>query len=157
MVKVYSETMKICLTSSSGGHFNQLIKLLPILKSRKLFFITPATHMKNVLNRYTTYFIKNPGRNPFKFLSHSIVSLIILTKERPDVVITTGAGLVVPICFLAKFLFQSKIIFIESFSRIDTQSLTGKIVFHISDLFIVQWKKAQKLYGKKTVYGGPLL
>lgn len=149
--------MKICLMSSSGGHFNQLIKLLPILKKHKLFFITPATHMKNVLSKYKTYFIKNPGRNPFKVLSHSIVSLIILLKERPDVVITTGAGLVVPVCFLAKFLFRSKIIFIESFSRIDSPSLTGKIVFPISDLFIVQWKELQKFYGGRAVYGGPLL
>ena len=149
--------MKICLTASSGGHLNQLLELLSVLKRYKIFFITPATHMKRELSNYPVYFVKNPGRNPFKFLIHSIVSLNILIKEKPDVVITTGAGLVVPICFLAKFLFKSKIIFIESFSRISSPSLTGKIVYRISDLFIVQWKQIRKFYGDKAVYGGSLI
>lgn len=148
--------MKICLSASSGGHFIQLTMLLPILKKYKLFFVTPATHMKNVLKRHKIYFVKNPGRNPFKFLTHSVLSLMILLKERPNVVITTGAGLVVPICFLSKFLLGSKIIFIESFSRINSPSLTGRIIFPISDLFIVQWEELQKFYGKRAVYGGQL-
>jgi len=149
--------MKICLTSSSGGHFNQLLKLLPVLKGHGLFFVTPSSHMRNVLNNYKMYFVENPGRNPLKFITHSIKSLFILLKERPNVIITTGAGLVVPICFMGKFLFRSKIIFIETFSRIDTPSLTGRLVFHISDLFIIQWKQLKKFYGDKAVYGGQLL
>ena len=149
--------MKICLTASSGGHFNQIIKLLPILNKHEIFFITPATHMKRLLKKYKTYFVSNPVRNPFKFVIHSFVSLSILLKERPNVVISTGAGLTVPVCFLAKFLLRSKIIFIESFSRIDSPSLTGKMVFPISDVFIVQWKRLLKFYGKKAIYGGSLL
>lgn len=113
--------------------------------------------MKNVLRDYKVYFVANPGRNPFKFIIHSVISLIVLVKERPKVVITTGAGLVVPICYLSKLLFRSKIIFIESFSRIDSPSLTGRIVFSISDLFIVQWEQLLKIYGNKAVYGGPLI
>lgn len=148
--------MKICVTASSGGHFNQLLKLLPVLNKHKLFFVTPAFHMKNILNNYETYFVKNPGRNLLKFITHSIRSFFILLKERPDVVITTGAGLVVPICFMAKFIFRSKIIFIETFSRIDKPSLTGRIVYHISNLFIIQWKQLKKFYGDKAVYGGQL-
>lgn len=149
--------MKICLTASSGGHFNQLLELLPILKKHKLFFVTPASHMKTVLGNYKMYIVKNPGRNPLRFVTHSVGSLRILFKEKPDVVITTGAGIVVPICFLAKFLFGSKIIFIETFSRIDEPSLTGRIVYRISDLFIIQWKQLKKFYGDKAIYGGSLV
>ncbi len=149
--------MKICLTASSGGHFNQLMKILPILKKHKLFFVTPASHMRNVLKNYKLYLVDNPGRNPLKFVTHSIRTLFVLLKERPQVVITTGAGLVVPLCFMAKILFRSKIIFIETFSRIDKPSLTGRIVYHISDLFIIQWEKLEKFYGDKAIYGGQLL
>ncbi|MBI3335333.1 MAG: polysaccharide biosynthesis protein [Candidatus Portnoybacteria bacterium] len=149
--------MKVCLTASGGGHLIQLLRLLPILKKHETFFIIPGSHMKNVLKDYKIYSVNNPQRNPFKFILHSIVSLRILAKEKPDVVITNGAGLVVPICFLSKFLFKSKIVFIESFSRIDTPSKTGKIIFKIADLFIVQWADLQKFYGSKAVYGGQLV
>lgn len=149
--------MKICLTASGGGHLIQLLRLLPVLKKHEVFFITPGSHMKNVLKGYKLYPVNNPQRNPFKFILHSIISLRILVKEKPDVVITNGAGLVVPICFLSKFLFRSKIVFIESFSRIDTPSKTGKVIFKIADLFIVQWKDLKKIYGDKAIYGGQLV
>jgi len=149
--------MKVCLTASGGGHLIQLLKLLPILKKHRLFFIIPGSHMRATLKDYKVYTVSNPGRNLLKFVFHSVISLIILTKERPDVVITNGAGLVVPICFLSKFIFGSKIVFIESFSRINSPSMTGRIISKIADLFIIQWKDLQKFYGSKAVYGGGLV
>lgn len=77
--------------------------------------------------------------------------------ENPEVVITTGAGFALPLCFLAKFVLNSKIIFIESFSRVFSPSLTGKLLYPISNLFIVQWKPLLKKYGKNVLYGGTLL
>ena len=149
--------MKICLTASGGGHLIQLLRLLPILRGHKLFFMIPESHMKTYLKDYKTYSVINPGRNPLKFLIHTVSSLVILAKEKPNVVITNGAGLVVPICFLSKILFGSKIIFIESFSRVNSPSLTGKIIFRVADLFIIQWKELERFYGGKAVYGGQLL
>ncbi|TAL48576.1 polysaccharide biosynthesis protein [archaeon] len=147
--------MRICLTSSAGGHLNQLLKILPIA-GKDVFFMTSGKHMEKTLKGYRVYYIEDPVRRPLVFLTNSIKSLSILLKERPDVVITTGAGMVIPTCFIAK-IFGAKIIFIETLSRIESPSRTGKIIYPIADLFIVQWKRLLKFYGSKAVYGTPLI
>lgn len=150
--------MKICIVSSAGGHLVQCLRLLPILKKYKVFVVTfEKTPLKGLLKGLKTYLIENPQRNPFRYIMSTPKFLTILIKEKPDVVITTGAGIAVPICLFAKYFFGSKIIFIESFSRIYEPSSTGKLLYKHADLFIVQWPKALKKYGKKAIYGGPLL
>ena len=81
-----------------------------------------------------------------------IEQLIIFLREKPDIILTTGAGLVIPTCLYAK-LFRKKIIFIESFARMDDLSKTGKFLYKISDLFIVQWESLTKKYDK-AIFGG---
>nr|WP_225349401.1 hypothetical protein [Limosilactobacillus reuteri] len=51
-------------------------------------------------------------------------------------------------------LMKKKVIYIESFARITTPSLTGKILYHFADLFIVQWKELLKVYPKAKYFGG---
>lgn len=147
--------MKICLTSSAGGHLNQLLKLLPVV-GKDIFFITSARHMKKTLGGYKIYYMQDPGRKSWKFLVDAVRSFSILLKERPTAVITTGAGIAVPTCLIAKIFFGSKIIFIESLSRVESPSMTGKTLYPIADLFIVQWKSLLKFY-TKAVYGTPLI
>ena len=77
----------------------------------------------------------------------------IMREERPDVVITTGALIAFPFCVLAK-LSKKKIIFIESFARINNKSLTGRLVYPFADLFIVQWKSMLKCYPRAIYAGG---
>ena len=150
--------MKICIVSSAGGHLVQCLKLLPILKKHKIFVITfEKTPLKILLKGMKTYLIENPKRNPIKYIVFTPKFLDILINENPDVVITTGAGVAVPICLFAKFFFNSKIIFIESFSRIYKPSTTGKILYNFADLFFVQWSKLREKYGEKAIYAGSLL
>ena len=76
----------------------------------------------------------------------------IFLKEKPEVIITTGAGVAIPMCVIAK-IFRKKIIYIESFARIDTPNKTGRFIYKFADLFIVQWEELKKYY-PKAVYGG---
>ncbi len=150
--------MKICIVSSAGGHLIQCLKLLPILKCHEVFVITfEKTPLKNLLKGLKTYLIENPKRDPIKYVIFAPKFLDILNKEKPDIVITTGAGVAVPVCLFAKLFFNSKIIFIESFSRIYNPSSTGKILYNFTDLFIVQWPKLRRRYGKRAIYAGSLL
>ena len=71
--------------------------------------------------------------------------LFIYLLERPDIVITTGAGLVIPMCLIAKF-FKKKVIYIESFARINSINKSGKFLYKYADLFIVQWQSLLKIY-----------
>lgn len=149
--------MKICIVSSAGGHLIQCLKLLPVLKKHNVFVITfTAGHLKKSLKGLKTYLIENPKRNPVRYMQTAPKFYEILKKEKPDVIITTGAGVAVPVCLMAKYFFGSKIIFIESFSRITEPSQTGRILYNFADLFIVQWKSLLKHYGDKAVYGGTI-
>ena len=76
----------------------------------------------------------------------------IIEKEKPDVIITTGALLSFPFCFIGRK--KSKIIYIESFARVNNKSLTGKLIYPFADLFIVQWKSMLKYYPKAKYTGG---
>ncbi|MBF0990227.1 MAG: hypothetical protein HXK70_05715 [Clostridiales bacterium] len=67
--------------------------------------------------------------------------------------VTTGTHTAVPICYIGK-LFGCKIIYIETFANITTKTLAGKILYPITDKFIVQWESMKKLYPKADYYGG---
>ena len=79
-------------------------------------------------------------------------SFYLYFKIRPKYIVSTGTHTAVPICYIGK-LFGSKIIFIETFANSKTKTLSGKLVYPIADLFIVQWESMLKLY-PKAVLGG---
>ena len=89
----------------------------------------------------------------FHFFKLFKSALKILKKEKPDFVITTGALIAFPFCIFAK-LRGTKIIYIESFARVNNQSLTGNLVYTFSDLFFVQWEPLLKFYPKAKYVGG---
>ena len=89
---------------------------------------------------------------PFKFIYNCLKSLIFFIKIQPKYIVTTGTHVAVPMCYLGK-LFKRKIIFIETFANSQTKTLSGRLVYPIADLFIVQWEDMLKLY-PKAIYGG---
>lgn len=89
---------------------------------------------------------------PFKFIYNCFKSLIFFFKIQPQYIVTTGTHAAVPMCYLAK-LFKRKVIFIETFANSQTKTLSGKLVYPIADLFIVQWEEMLKLY-PKAIFGG---
>jgi UDP-N-acetylglucosamine transferase subunit ALG13 len=72
----------------------------------------------------------------------------------PDIIMTTGAGVALPMCYIAK-LFRKRIIFIESFCRVKKPSLFGRLIYPIANLTIVQWAPLLE-YCKEAKYGGPI-
>ena len=78
----------------------------------------------------------------------------ILLKNPADFVITTGAAVAIPICIYAK-IFGKKVIYIESMARMTSPSNTGRLMYKIADLFIVQWKELLNFF-PKAVYGGSI-
>ena len=79
--------------------------------------------------------------------------MLILLIEKPDVVITTGALSVIPLCVLSK-VFKKKLIFIESFAKISSPTLTGKFLYKFADEFYIQWEELKKYYPKAIYKGG---
>jgi len=149
--------MKICLICSAGGHLTQLLQLEDLWKEYGYFYVTHKKEItKDLPKKYKTYFVQDTGRNPFSFLINFLQSFFILFVEKPNVIVTTGGGVAIPMTYMGKF-FGKKIIFIESFSRVENPSSTGKLLYPIADLFLVQWKFLLKKYGHKAKYGGRVI
>ncbi|MGG5317332.1 PssD/Cps14F family polysaccharide biosynthesis glycosyltransferase [Enterococcus sp. AZ072] len=145
---------KICLIASSGGHFEQILMLKKLENKFDIYFVTERTKYTEKEN--AVYYIKQVNRQEKIILLNLIFvffqSLKIFIKEKPDVVISTGALCVVPTCIIAK-LFRCKLIFIESFAKVTTPTLTGKMIYKFSDLFIVQWEELKEIYPRAVFLG----
>lgn len=146
--------MKVCLVGSSGGHLTHLYMLKPFWENKKRFWVTfdkeDARSLLEGEKMYPCYFPTN--RNVKNLIRNTFVALKVLKKERPDVIISSGAAVAVPFFYLGK-LFGAKLIYIEVFDRIDKPTITGKIVYPIVDKFIVQWDEQKKVYPKAVNLG----
>lgn len=146
--------MKICIVCSAGGHLTETMQLREAFESYDYFFVTyknPDSAELSKKNR--VYFVTDPKRSIIKLVKNFFQVLEILLKEKPDVVITTGAGIAIPLCYIAKIM-RKKIIYIESFCRVDEKSFTGRILYPIADLFLIQWEELLNKYGNKAKYVG---
>lgn len=146
--------IKICFVSGSGGHYEQLRRLRPLLRKYDGFWITEKTEFDCEADYYLPATGSNDPLVLFRMLKMGILSLYIWVKERPDVVITTGALTAVPMLMLAK-VFRRKSIYIETFARVEDGSRAGQYGYRHSDLFIYQWEQLKKVY-PNGVYGGSI-
>jgi len=151
----HSKQIKVCFPCSAGGHFKQAMKIADTLNYQKYFVTYRSPHLKKIAAQTNIYFVTHSKRNPILVLSNAFESLKILLKEKPDLIISTGADVAVPTCILGKLLGK-KLVYVESGGQVYTPSLSGRIVYHFADLFLVQWKPALKNFPKAR-YGGPLI
>ena len=145
---------KLCMVSSSGGHWEQLQKLQPLIDKYDGFLITEKTQFPENAKYFMMQTDLKDKFMLFKMLVNSLRALMIWIKEQPDFVITTGTMVAYPF-YLMSVLFHKKFIFIETFGRADMATTAGKMMEKHSDLFIVQWESQVKHY-KKAIYGGCL-
>lgn len=151
---------KVLFVASTGGHLSELMQLSPLFEKYDYSIITEKTKSNLSLNdkypnkvSFLVYGTKDKWLvYPFKFIYNCLKSIYLYCKIRPKYIVTTGTHTAVPICYISK-LFGCKIIFIETFANSSTKTLSGRMIYHISNLFIVQWESMLKLYPNAT-YGG---
>ena len=148
--------MKICLVSSHGGHLTDLLQMREAFAGHEVLFVTYHSQRNEEAARQgKAYFTDNIGTNLWRMLRTIPWALIILLRERPHLVVSTGAEIAIPFFYLAKLLCK-KTIFIESAARVKSLSGTGRIVYPVSDVFFVQWEHHVKSFPKAR-YEGALL
>ncbi len=150
--------MKICLVCSKGGHFEEMAQLMDAFSGHNCLIVTHSSDIKqDIENIYYVKFKKGKIASRIMVLYTFVEAIKILLNEKPDVIVTTGSGVVaIPFCYVGKML-RIKIIYIESLARIETPSAGGKFIFPIADLFLVQWTPLLKIYGKKAKYWGKII
>jgi beta-1,4-N-acetylglucosaminyltransferase len=78
----------------------------------------------------------------------------VVRSEKPDAILSTGAALAFPF-FLVGKLFRKRLIYVESVTRTDGLSLTGRLSYPLVDSLFVQWPSAARR--KRTTYVGGLI
>lgn len=150
---------KICCISSHGGHLHELEEALKNVDQSNMYWVTYKTkHTQMVMENKNRkhYFIIDPVANRLLFFINALQSLWHLVIERPKVLISTGAGMAVPSLVIAKCLFRSKIIYIESAACVIEPSKTGRFMYRYADLFIIQWDSLKRFYPDAEYTGGLL-
>ena len=145
---------RICLATSGGGHTSQLLKLADSWSGHETFCITTTEVVRAKLQRYgKVYTVGECNReHPLRVIRVLVKCVGVIWRERPDVVISTGAAAGCMVCFLARAL-RAKIIWIDSITNVDRISLSGRMVRHIADLFLVQWPELAKKYSNVEYLG----
>ena len=153
---------KVLFISSTGGHLNELLQLSPLFEKYDSYIITEKDKAnENLKQTYgeRLYFLPYGTRAKlftyiFKYLFLCFKTLYLYAKIRPKVIVTTGTHTAGPMCILGK-IFGSKIVYIETFANTNRKTATGRLLYPIADLFIVQWEEMLKIY-PKAVYGGSI-
>lgn len=148
---------KVCFAASSGGHYEQLLMLRPLMNKYDSFIITEETLYNTVIKDKQTYYMLQVNRKEKGFITNMIVntfrSFKIYRVEKPDVIICTGVLAMIPICLIAK-LHRKKLIYIESFAKVTSATQTGKFLYKFADQFYVQWPQMKAIYPNSIFLGG---
>lgn len=149
-----SSSRPICVVSSGGGHLAEALALRPAYADRPHFFVVnqPVDLPIEMLQR--TVFICHSERDWF-FIVNIWEAWGILRRERPAVILSTGAGPAVPFALVGKVLGIPSV-FVECSTQIARPSLTGRIMYRLADRFFYQWE-ALGIHYPKATYGGVLL
>ena len=139
--------IKVCLVGSAGGHLNQLYLLKPFWEDKERVWATfDREDSRSLLDGEKLYPLYYPSNRSIKALIiNSFRTIKILRKERPDLILSTGAATAIPFFYIGK-LMKIKTIYIEVFDRIHAKTITGKLCYKVADVFIVQWEQMKDIY-----------
>lgn len=152
---LWVETRRTCWAYSPGGHLAELERATAGIVFADRFDVTYAGGAAPRIAPRRTYFVLHPRRALGRTLRNALQSLWIVLRERPRLVISTGADVAVPTCLLARLL-GARLVFIETAGEL-RPSLSGRLVYPFADLFIVQWPEKRSAFPRAVLSQGLLL
>jgi UDP-N-acetylglucosamine:LPS N-acetylglucosamine transferase len=138
-VKERTGRAKALAVASSGGHWTQLLRIMPALESCEVVFVTVLQSYRTEVPRNRFYCVTDANRwNKLRLIMLAFQIARILVKERPDVIVSTGAA---PGFFAVWFgrLFGAKTIWLDSVTNIERLSMSGTLAGLHADLWLTQW------------------
>lgn len=149
-----AKSKKICIVSSCGGHLSEVRMHRETYSKYEHFYVLNEKIGLPEDMKDRTYFISLFERD-LNFFANLREAWTILRRERPSLIISTGAGIVVPFAIWAR-IFGVPIIYLETLTRISRPSLTARIMYFFSDVFFYQWEGLRSYFPKGTCVG-PIL
>jgi len=155
--RAVTDGYRALLVCSSGGHLTQLLALEPWWRRTERTWVTFDTaDAVGALVGERVVFAHHPTtRNIPNLLRNLRLAVGTLRSERPDVIVSDGAGVAVPFFWLSR-LMGGRTVYLEVYDRLDSATLTGRLVRPVTDLFAVQWDE-QLECNPGAVVVGPVL
>lgn len=143
------------VVSSSGGHLTEVRQFREMYAAYEHSYVLNSKIQLPADMVGKTDFIQHAERN-WRVLINFWEAWVILRRLRPDLILSTGAGPVVPFGIVGRYLFGCRVVFVETFTHIHTPSLSGKIMYFIANDFFYQWRSLAKFFPKGR-YCGPVV
>jgi len=133
---------------------SQLLKLADSWAGLETVYITTAEVPRNKLSRFGRVYVVGEcnRQHPWRVIKVLLQCIRIIFREKPHVVISTGAAVGCIVCFL-QWVAGGKIVWIDSIANIEKLSLSGRMVRPIADLFLTQWPELTSRYNKVEYVG----
>ena len=151
----WTENRRTCWAYSPGGHLAELERATAGIRFTDRFDVTFAGGRPPHEPPARTYLVCHPRRSPWRTLVNLAQSMAIVLRERPQLVLSTGADVAVPVCLLARLL-GARLVFIETAGEL-APTLTGRLIYPFAHLFIVQWPEKLVAFPRAVLARGPLL
>lgn len=152
---LWIESRRTCWAYSPGGHLAELERATEGIAFPDRFDVTFAGGRPPRAAPRRTYHVCHPRRSPWRTLVNLVQAVRVVARERPELVISTGADVAVPVCLVAR-LFGARLIYIETAGEIEP-TLSGRLLYPFADLFVVQWPEKLKAFPKAVLCHGLLL
>jgi UDP-N-acetylglucosamine:LPS N-acetylglucosamine transferase len=154
-VKETQNREKVLAVASSGGHWVQLRRIAPAFADSEVVYVTVMDSYRSQVPDNTFYSVHDATRwNKLGLIVLALQLAWIILKEKPDVVISTGAAPGYFAILLGRF-FRAKTIWIDSMANIEELSMSGSRVGRYADLWLTQWPHLARSEGPH--YAGGVL
>jgi len=149
-----AKKIKILAIASVGGHWVQLLRLRPAFEDSEVVFVSTRPSFATMVEGNKFYSVTDASRwNKFKLVVSFFEIFRIIRKERPGVIVTTGAAPGLLGIFAGKVL-GCKTVWVDSIANVEKLSMSGKIAAKVAGRVYTQW---EDLAGGKVVYEGNIL
>jgi len=144
----------IGVVASAGGHLTQLMQVSNAWANYPAFYVSTSTSAVNLLKDHgKVYIVDDSGRGHFFGTIKSFLKCIMIVfKEKPEIIITSGAGSGLFLCIIGKMI-GTKNVWLDSIANVDKLSLGCLISQPFIDLCIVQWEDLAFKYKKAEFWG----
>ncbi|XP_045112639.1 UDP-N-acetylglucosamine transferase subunit ALG14 homolog [Portunus trituberculatus] len=174
------KTVKTLVVLGSGGHTVEMLKMVaaldPVKYSPRMYVVADTDEISHKKLLEVEKDFKDEGHymvevvprtrevgqswitSAFTTLHALISSLLVLVRHRPLLILSNGPGTCVPLCGGAVMLrvlgvCPSRIVFVESLCRVHSLSLSGWLLYPLSDHFLVQWPQLTESHPRARCLG----
>lgn len=150
------DALRILLVACPGGHLLQMLALRPAWDDLERRWATlPSVDTKYLLGSEDVVYAHAPtARNLRNFFRNLVLAWQTVRRFNPDVILSTGAGLAVPF-FVVGRLLGVRLVYVESFTRVERPALTGRLVYPLASTFFVQWPTSSRR--RRAIYAGSVV